>query len=461
MVVQKQTNVVETKRVITHYRTNYDTGERTLNTDINIYIILNGLAYIANLVLIFTVGPFGGVSSTTTLLAYNYQSPVTVDEIFFKLAWGFIIPWQAFWAVWQIANPAERNCEGVVRAAFFYPIATLFYAGYTISCRVGMFIMAAIFCAFLCGTLVGLAMSMQRYREKIWKGYLIWQGPLTLHAAWIMVEMMLVTNVIFVRTNETSLIKTIIAGVSVLVIFITAIAWLSSYPVDLIIPFVLMCAIGGIYLELETTSHYRNLIRQDYSNTTLDAFRWAILVVFVLIAVAFIIKVIIVLLYHRPKDQIDRRKKKESRVSVSITIDTGANNNNNNKKKNRNNRNNNRRAPRDEYGDDYYDNDYDNEYGTDYDNGYGNNSNYNSPPSTPVSRPKKKSARTPRDGRYSPSPSPKKKRSPGNSPRKSPGNSPRKSPRKSPGGKTKKKSSSSNNKGETSATSAEDDDSMA
>lgn len=326
-------------RKIKHYRVNHDTGERTLNTDFNIFIILNGISYIAMLVLVLTVGAFGAVTSTTEFLATGLRSLVTMDEVFFKIAWGFILPWQGFWVVWQIANPSERNCEGVVRAAYFYPLATVLYAGYTISCRVGMFVMGCIFCYFLCGTLVGLAVSLQKYRAKIWKGYFLWQGPLTLYAAWIMVETMLMTNAIFVRLDETWIIKIVIASVSMIVLFITAIAWLSSYPVDLLIPFVLMCAIGGIYLEMKDPGHYGNLIRQDYSNTVLEGWKYGVLAIFGLVALSFIIKVIVVLLYHRPKDQEDRRKKKESRVSVSITIDTGKNNNNNNSSSNSNSSN--------------------------------------------------------------------------------------------------------------------------
>jgi len=348
-------------RTIKHYRVNYDTGERTLNTDFNILIILNALAYIVNLVLIFTVGAFGGVSNTTQLLSYSFQSLVTTEEIFFKLAWGIIIPWQGFWVCWQIIKPSERNCEGVVRAAYFYPFATCLYAGYTISCRAGMMILATVFVWGLCGTMIGLAMSMQRYTNKIWKGYLLWQAPLTLHAAWIMVETMLMTNLLFLRLDETWIIKIIIAGISILVIFTTAIAWLSSYPVDFSVPFVLMCAVGGIYLELKNENHYYNLSRQDYSPEWIEGWSYAVLAVFVLILLGFIIKAAIVLINQRPKQQKERETEQNNRVSVQITINRGDDDN-----KNENNNN----QSVDTESDDY-----------------------ESPPSTPVRKPKKKSSK--------------------------------------------------------------------
>jgi len=409
-------------RHIKHYRVNQDTGEQDLNTDINIFIICNAIAYIVFLVLIFTVGAFGGVSSTTNTLCFFYQSLVTTKQLFFQLAWGFIIPWHGFWAVWQIANPSERNCEGVVRAAYFYPFATLMYAGYTISVRFGWNILGCIFVYGLCGTLVGLAMSMQKYRNKTIKGWFLWQGPHSLYAAWIMIETMIMTNVVFVRLQETWIIKFIIAIASLLVIFITAIAWLSSYPVDLLIPFVLLCAVGGIWLKLLDSKHDFNLGEQGFESGWREGWRYGVIAIFVLILLAFILKVIVVLVHQRPRDQDERRKQKQSRVSVSITIDTGKNNDDELRKKKKKSRSSSRERNRGNYDgrrrsnsrernrgnydgrdrnyDDGYNqgNGYDDGYGNDgygngYDNGYDNGYNNSQPPEEPRSpsqSPKKK-----------------------------------------------------------------------
>lgn len=386
-------------RVVKHYRVNHETGDRTLNTSFNAFLFLNAIAYIINLCLIFTVGPFGNVSNTTQLLTSRYLTIVTIDEVFFQVAWAFIISWQAFWVLWQIINPSERNCEGVVRAAYFYPFTTALYAGYTISCRYGMLILACGFAFGVCGTLVGLSMSMNRYRAKIWKGYLLWQGPLSLHAAWMMIETMLITNVVFVRLDEDWTIKLIIASISLLVLFITAIAWLSSYPVDFMIPFVLMAAIGGIYIELKNQSNYYVLIRQqEFLSTWLDGVKYTVLAIFILILLAFIIKVVVVLLYSRPKAEEERRKKRESRVSVSITIDTGAADNNNN---NNSNNNNNNRKKRSKSRDD----DRPKRRTRSPDGG-----RYDSPPSTPRTTKKKKKGQ-PSSSNNNSSPTKKKNRS--------------------------------------------------
>jgi len=350
---------------IRHYRVNHDTGERTLNTDFNVFLALNAISYVVFLILIFTVGAFGGISSTTQALAYRYQSIMTPDAIFFKIVWAIVIPWHGFWVVWQIVQPAHRNCEGVIRASYFYPFMTFLYAGYTISVRFNAIILGTIFTYGLCGAMVGLIMSMQRWRGKMLPGYMIWQGPHSLLGAWLMIETMLMTNALFVRLGEEWIIKVIIGCLSLAVIFITAIAWLSSYPVDFIVPGVICYAVGGIYLELLDRGHYGNLFRQGYSNSWLTGAKWTVLAVFILILISLFLKILVVLISQRPRDQEERRKRVDPRTSISITIDTGKNNNNNNSNgNNNNNNNNNRKKSRKNRGnnndyDDYDDYDYD------------------------------------------------------------------------------------------------------
>jgi len=342
-------------RKIKHYRINTDTGERTLNSDFNIFIILNAVAYLVFLILIFTVGAFGSVSSTTQMLAYQYQSILTPDEVFFKIVWAIVVPWHGFWVVWQIVQAADRNCQGVVRASYFYPFMTIMYAGYTIACRFNVIILGTIFIYGMCGTMIGLIMSMQRYRDKMLPGYMIWQGPMSLLGAWIMVEAMLMTNACFVVLGEEWIIKFVIACVSLVVLFITAIAWLSSYPVDLLVSCVLCYAFGGIYIELQNQRHYGNLFAQGYSNRWLDGAKYTVLAVFLLILVSIFLKILVVLTCQRPKEIEDRQRRKDSRVALSITINTGDNSNSNN-----NDDNNNRKKSRKNRDRDYDDdNDYD------------------------------------------------------------------------------------------------------
>jgi len=349
---------IDTK--IRHYRVNHDTGERTLNTDFNIFLALNAISYVIFLILIFTVGAFGGIQSTTYILAYRYQSVMTPDEVFFKIVWAIVIPWHAFWVIWQIVNPSDRNCEGVVRASYFYPFMTILYAGYSISCRFNAIILGTIFSYGLVGTMIGLIMSMQRWGGKMLPGYMIWQGPHSLLGGWLIIEAMLMTNALFVRLEEEWIIKIVIGCISLVVIFVTAIAWLASFPVDFFVPGVICYAVGGIYIELLNQGHWMNLFRQGYSNDWLVGAKWTVLAVFILILLTIFLKVLIVLTCQRPKEQEERRSRVDPRTSISITIDTGKNNNNNNN--GNNNRKKSRRNRNDDYDDDYDDyDDYDEE----------------------------------------------------------------------------------------------------
>ena len=348
---------IDTK--IRHYQINHDTGERTLNTDFNIFLALNAVSYLVFLILIFTVGAFGNVSSTTEILAYRYRTVLTPGEVFFKTVWSVVIPWHAVWVVWQIVQPAYRNSEGVVRASVYYPFMTVMYAGYTVSCRYNAMILGAVFSAGLTGTMIGLVMSLQRYRGKNLPGYMIWQAPHSLMGAWSMVETVLMTNAVFVVLGEEWIIRVVIACLSLVVIFVTAIAWLSSYPVDLMVPGVLCFAAGGIYTELLLDdAHYTNLFRQGYSDDWLTGAKYTVLAVFLLILVSIFLKILVVLVHQRPREQEDRRRRVDPRTSISITIDTGTktktkdNETKKKKKKPRRNRN---------TDDDYY-NDYDDDH---------------------------------------------------------------------------------------------------
>jgi len=340
--------------LIKHYRIKNDTGERVLNTDFNHLLALNAIAYIVFLVLLFTVGAFGGVASTTYLLASKYQSVLTTEKIFFNIAWGALVPWLALWVVWQIAIPSERNCPGVSKASYFFPFFTLLYAGYTISLRYDGLVLGTIFAYGITGTMVALSMSLQMYRDKMLPGYLVWQAPHTLLTGWMIIETMLVTNAVFVKISETWIVMIVISAISLLVIFITAIAWLSSYPVDFMIPIVIACAVGGMYLKLEGEDHYYTLITDGWSVEWLNGAQYTVLAVFILICISIFLKVLIVLTCQRPKDQAERQRKEDSRVSLNIVIDTGAANNNNDddrrrksKKKSRSNRDSNRDSKRD------------------------------------------------------------------------------------------------------------------
>ena len=94
-----------------HYHINADTGERTLNTDFNHFIFLNLIAYVANLVLVITIGAFGVITNTTNILSYSFQSLVTVDELFFQLAWATSFHCKDFGPFGRLSIPPNETAK--------------------------------------------------------------------------------------------------------------------------------------------------------------------------------------------------------------------------------------------------------------------------------------------------------------------------------------------------------------
>jgi len=311
-------------RIVKHYKVDRDTGERTINTDVNIFVVLNAVAYLCFLILVFTIGAFGSVRSTTNLLADRFKTVVTPESSLFLIAWGIIVPWQALWILWPIIVAKDRNCEGVVNASYFYPFAIILYFCYTLACRYDYVILGTVFAWALCATMVGLVMSIQRYRSKMLPGYMIWQGHLSLFLGIIIVETCCMTNIVFVVLEEEWIVKVLIGAVSLITIFLTAIAWLSSYPVDLLVPLVLGIAVGTMYLEQGATFTAINLGNQGYSDRWREGARYVVLAIFILIFVSLFLKILVVLLHQRPRDQAERQKRKDNRVSLTITIDPPA-----------------------------------------------------------------------------------------------------------------------------------------
>merc|ERR1711935_217094 len=111
-----------------------------------------------------------------------------------------------------------------------------------------------------------------------------------------------------------------------------------------------------MYLKLEGEDHYFDLVTDG---KWLNGAQYTVLAVFILICISIFLKVLIVLTCQRPKDQAERQRKEDSRVSLNIVIDTGAANNSNDddrrrksKKKSRRDRDSNRDSNRDRDRDD-------------------------------------------------------------------------------------------------------------
>jgi hypothetical protein len=156
-------------------------GMTTTSTAWNTYNLCNFLAYIVNVFVTFAIGTFGLFGQpNNSELSDKYQTIVTPFGTSFSI-WGLIFIWQAFWVVWQLL-PTQRNSEGVLRAWYYYPLMTFFQAGWTISFSYEAMWIAAVCMYAILLTLILASMSLQKY-NKTWKGYLLWQGPLSVQTA--------------------------------------------------------------------------------------------------------------------------------------------------------------------------------------------------------------------------------------------------------------------------------------
>merc|ERR1712146_670518 len=221
---------------------------------LNKYNILNLIAYLVNCFVTFAIGTFGLAGRPTNGdISDKYQTIVTPFGTSFSI-WGIIFLWQALWVLWQFM-PSQRNSEGVIKASYFYPAMTLFQAGWTITWAYEIMWLSLVFMYAILATLVAASMSLQTYKKTI-KGYMLWQGPFSIQTGWIMAAAAVNTNVLPVAYGASVPVKLAVSSVSLVVLAVTALSWLASYPVDFAIPLVIMWALGGVYPNCK---HHRSL----------------------------------------------------------------------------------------------------------------------------------------------------------------------------------------------------------
>merc|ERR1712028_334558 len=145
-------------------------------------------------------------------------------------------------------------------------------------------------------TLVRASMSLQTY-QKTWKGYLLWQGPFSIQAGWIMAASAVMTNTLCVAYDATTTAKIVVGALSLVVLLVTAFTWLSSYPVDFAIPCVIVWALYGVYAELNTPM---TSITEEFTMKQITGVRNGVLASMILIGVGIIGKIVYVFAKQRP-----------------------------------------------------------------------------------------------------------------------------------------------------------------
>lgn len=215
--------------------------------------------------------------------------------------------WQLFWVIWQFV-PSQRNSEGVIKAWYYYPIMTVFQAGWTISFSYEIMWLALIFMYGILATLIAASMSLQTYK-KTWKGYMLWQGPFSLQTGWIMAASAVMTNTLPVAYEASTTGKIIVSSLSLLVLVATAFTWLSSYPVDFAIPLVILWALGGVYAELQAPAE---MILNEFSTKQISGVQNGVIAGMFLIGVGIVAKVLYVFIKQRPQALKEEEERQQS-----------------------------------------------------------------------------------------------------------------------------------------------------
>merc|ERR1712176_1204325 len=81
--------------------------------------------------------------------------------------------------------------------------------------------------------------------------------------------------------------KLVVASSSLAALVVTAISWLSSYPVDFAIPLVILWALGGVYGELQSPSQ---LIVNEFTSKQIEGVKYGVLAGLVLVGVGVVFK---------------------------------------------------------------------------------------------------------------------------------------------------------------------------
>lgn len=270
-------------------------AEAAVDTSFNKLNFINLIAYILNSIATYSI-QFGWIDRPNNGdISDKYQTIITPFGTSF-LIWSVIFMWQLFWVCWQFL-PSQRNSEGVIKAWYYYPIFTVFQAGWTFSFSWEIMWLSLIFMYAILATLISASMSLQTYK-KTWKGYLLWQGPFSIQTGWIMAASALNTNVLPVYYEASTTVKIVVSSLSLVVLVVTAFTWLSSYPVDFAIPLVIVWALGGVYAELQSPMP---MILEEFSTKQINGVQNGVLAGLVVIGTGIIAKAAYVILKQRPE----------------------------------------------------------------------------------------------------------------------------------------------------------------
>jgi hypothetical protein len=288
-----------------------------IDRSLNKFNVINLISYLCNVFVTFAIGTFGLAGRPTNgELSDKYQTIVTPVGLSFSI-WGLIFIVQALWCLWQFL-PSQRNSEGVQKVGYLYAIVCLFQCGWTLA-----FSWEIMWLSLVCmyGILVGLVwavLNLQKY-EKIWKGYFLWQFPLSVHCGWIIAASAVNTNVLPVFYQASATTQVAVAGASLGVLVMVGMSWLQPYPVDFTPPLVLVWALAGVYLSLDEP---KDSLTATFTEQQLEGIKYATVGGLVLIALGVFVKALYVCVVQRPRAM--KRKESGSANKQQLDVEEGS-----------------------------------------------------------------------------------------------------------------------------------------
>jgi hypothetical protein len=185
----------------------------------------------------------------------------------------------------------------VTKVGYLYCFVVLAQCGWTVSFSYEIMWLSLVCMYSICLGLVWAVLRLQTY-SKIWKGYFLWQFPFSIHCGWIIAASAVNTNVLPVYYLASATTQIAVAGASLGVVVVVGLSWLTSYPVDLTVPLVLVWALTWLYLELNDPAES---LRTTFSPDQITAIQYTALGGLAAIAAGVVLKSLYVLFVQRPR----------------------------------------------------------------------------------------------------------------------------------------------------------------
>jgi len=236
--------------------------------------ILNLIAFIANIVLVYGIGNAGWIGTPTNgELSDKYQTIVTPNSSAFSI-WAVIYVFQALFAIGQLL-PKFRAVDMVQKGVgYWHCLVVTMQIGWTFTFAYEV-IEASLVCMLLLWCSLITLLYSQYYTESdgsLWEFWLL-RFPFAIHGGWITAASALNVNVQVVSMEQPSDVQLAVGIISLAVLHAISVWVLFNIPrPNWTIACVLSWALGWIYYELQDPL---DMIKDTFSADTISGVAYA------------------------------------------------------------------------------------------------------------------------------------------------------------------------------------------